>query len=201
MKKKHLIYLILFILVAVWSAIRPYGQILWLLESVPCLLGIALLAATYNRFRFTDITYLFILIHFIILFIGAHYTYSKVPPFDWLKEAFDWSRNNYDKVGHFAQGFVPALIAREILIRSDVLKKRSWLPFIVACICLAISAAYELFEWLVAVVVKQSAEDFLGMQGYEWDTQSDMLCALLGAIVMLLTLSRIQDKQIKALDK
>jgi len=201
MTKKHFIYLIIFIAVGLWSAIHPYGQLLWFLESIPCLLGFAVLAFTYKKFRFTDITYFFILIHFIILFIGAHYTYAKVPLFDWMKETFDWSRNNYDKVGHFAQGFIPAMIVREVLIRLNVLQKRSWLPFIVTCICLAISATYELFEWLVAVVIKQSAEDFLGMQGYEWDTQSDMLCATIGAITMLILLSGIQDKQISLLQK
>lgn len=193
------IYLIIFVLVGIWSAIGAYGTTLWFLESIPCLIGITLLILTYKRFQFTHITYFFILIHFIILFVGAHYTYARVPAFDWLSEVFGWSRNNYDKLGHFAQGFIPAMIAREILIRLDVLKKRSWLPFIVVSICLAISAFYELFEWWAAVVIKQSAEDFLGMQGYEWDTQSDMFCAMIGAISMLILLSKIQDKQIAKL--
>lgn len=161
------------------------------------MLGILILAVTYKRFRFTEITYFFILIHFIVLFIGAHYSYARVPAFDWLKEAFDWNRNNYDKVGHFAQGFIPAMITREILIRLKVLNKRSWLPFLVVSICLAISAAYELLEWLAAVMIKESADDFLGMQGYEWDTQSDMLMATIGAVTMLLLLSKMQDKQIE----
>lgn len=201
MDKKHIIFLAIIIIAGIWSAIGAYGGTLWVLEALPCLIGFALLAATYRRFRFTDVTYLFITIHFIILLIGAHYTYARVPAFDWLSEAFGWSRNNYDKVGHFAQGFIPALITREILIRLDVIRKQSWIPFLVIAICLAISAAYELFEWLVAVLVKQSADDFLGMQGYEWDTQSDMLCATIGAIIMLLTLSKVQDKQIRRLTK
>ncbi|SHG15627.1 DUF2238 domain-containing protein [Dysgonomonas macrotermitis] len=201
MDKKHIIYLAIIIIAGIWSAIGAYGGTLWVLEALPCLIGFALLAVTYRRFRFTDVTYLFITIHFIILFIGAHYTYARVPAFDWLSEVFGWSRNNYDKVGHFAQGFIPALITREILIRLDVIRKQSWIPFLVIAICLAISAAYELFEWLVAVLLKQSADDFLGMQGYEWDTQSDMLCATIGAIIMLLTLSKVQDKQIRRLTK
>jgi len=200
MEKKHWIYIIIILSVGIWSAIGAYGGTLWVLEALPCMLGIAALAFTYKRFKFTDITYFFITIHFIILFIGAHYSYARVPVFDWLKEVFDWSRNNYDKVGHFAQGFVPALIVREVLIRLEVLQKRSWLPFMVVSICLAISAAYELFEWLAAVMIKQSADDFLGMQGYEWDTQSDMLCATIGAITMLIFLSKIQDKQIEQLN-
>lgn len=191
-------FLVIFILVALWSAIDAYGGTLWILESLPCILGFAALAITYKRFKFTDITYTFILIHFVILFIGAHYTYARVPVFDWLSEIFGWSRNNYDKVGHFAQGFIPAMIVREVLIRLDVVRKRSWIPFLVVSICLAISALYELFEWLAAVLIKQSADDFLGMQGYEWDTQSDMLCATIGAITMLVLLSKAQDKQIEA---
>jgi len=194
------LYLVIFVLAGLWSAIGAYGTTLWILESLPCSIGILLLIFTYNRFKFTNITYFFILIHFIVLFIGAHYTYARVPLFDWFSETFDWGRNNYDKVGHFFQGFIPAFIVREILIRLDVVKKRSWIPFLVASICLAISALYELFEWLVAVIIKQSAEDFLGMQGYEWDTQSDMLCAVIGAIVMLLLFSKIHDKQIKKLN-
>jgi putative membrane protein len=196
MKKKHLLYLIIFCIVAIWSAIGAHSGSIWLLESLPCLIGIFVLAITYKKFQFTDISYFFILIHCIILLIGAHYTYAHVPLFDWLQEVFDWKRNNYDKIGHFAQGFIPAMIIRELFIRLEILKKSSWLPFIVTCICLAISAAYELFEWLVAVLIKQSAEDFLGTQGYVWDTQSDMLCAGIGAITMLVVLSKIQDKQI-----
>ncbi|MDU1903421.1 MAG: DUF2238 domain-containing protein [Dysgonomonas sp.] len=196
MEKRHIVYLIIFLLVGIWSGVNAYGGTLWILEALPCMLGILILAVTYKKFQFTEITYFFILIHFIILFIGAHYSYARVPAFDWLKETFDWSRNNYDKVGHFAQGFIPAMITREVLIRLKVLNKRSWLPFMVVSICLAISAAYELFEWLAAVLVKESADDFLGMQGYEWDTQSDMLMATIGAITMLLLLSKAQDKQI-----
>lgn len=196
MEKKHWIFLIIFFIVGIWSGINPYETGLWFLEAGLCIVGVAILAFTFKRFRFTDMTYVFILIHLIILFVGAHYSYAKVPLFDWIKEAFDQSRNNYDKVGHFAQGFIPAMIARELLIRLDVLKKRSWLPFIVICICLAISAFYELIEWWVGALSDDGADDFLGTQGYVWDTQSDMFCAMLGAICMLIFFSKLQDKQI-----
>lgn len=197
MKKKYWVYLIIFFAVALWSGINPYETGLWFLEAGMCLVGVAILALTFKRFKFTDLTYTFILIHIIILFIGAHYSYAKVPLFDWIKDVFDQSRNNYDKVGHFAQGFVPAMIARELLIRLDVLKKRSWLPFLVVSICLAISAFYEFIEWWVAVLSNDVADDFLGTQGYVWDTQSDMFCAMIGAICMLIFFSKIQDKQIQ----
>lgn len=199
MEKKHWIFLIIFFIVGIWSGINPYETGLWFLEAGMCIVGVAILAFTFKRFRFTDMTYVFILIHLIILFVGAHYSYAKVPLFDWIKEVFDQSRNNYDKVGHFAQGFIPAMITRELLIRLDVLKKRSWLPFIVVCICLAISAFYELIEWWVGALSDDGADDFLGTQGYVWDTQSDMFCAMLGAICMLIFFSKLQDKQISKL--
>lgn len=201
MEKKHITYLIVFFGVCLWSGIHPYDQFTWFLEILPCILGFAILAITYNKFRFTNLTYTFILIHFVILFIGSHYTYARVPAFDWIQDLFDQSRNNYDKLGHFAQGFIPALITREVLIQRQIIQKKSWLPFIVTSICLAISALYELFEWLVAVLMGQSADDFLGMQGYEWDTQSDMLYALIGAICMLILLSKTQDKRIRILNE
>lgn len=197
MKKKYWVYLIIFFAVALWSGINPYETGLWFLEAGMCLVGVAILALTFKRFKFTDLTYTFILIHIIILFVGAHYSYAKVPLFDWIRDLFDQSRNNYDKVGHFAQGFVPAMIARELLIRLDVVKKRSWLPFLVVSICLAISAFYEFIEWWVAVLSNDVADDFLGTQGYVWDTQSDMFCAMIGAICMLIFFSKIQDKQIQ----
>lgn len=200
-EKKYLAMLAIFLVVAVWSGINPYETGLWFLEAGMCLIGVLILVFTFKRFRFTDMTYIFILIHIIILFIGAHYSYAKVPLFDWIKETFEQSRNNYDKVGHFAQGFIPAMIARELLIRLDVIKKRSWIPFLVVCICLAISAFYELIEWWVAVLSSDGADDFLGMQGYEWDTQSDMLCAMIGAICMLLFFSKLQNKQIAKMTK
>jgi len=199
MKKNLIVLISLFIIVLIWSGIKPYDSTLWFLETIPVLGGVAVLTFTYRKFKFTDLTYFFIFIHCCILFIGAHYSYAREPLFEWIKESFDLNRNNYDKVGHFAQGFIPALISRELLIRLKIISKRSWIPFITVCICLSISAVYELFEWFVAVMIKQSAEDFLGMQGYEWDTQSDMLCALIGASCAVFFLSKIQDKQIKKL--
>lgn len=188
---------IILIIVTIWSGYQAYDLTLWFLEAGFCFIGIGILAGTYKRFKFTELTYFFIFLHIIILLIGAHYSYSRVPLFNWLQEVMGSSRNNYDKLGHFAQGFIPALIVRELLIRLHVLRLRSWLPFLVVCVCLSISAFYELIEWWFAGIFKQSADDFLGMQGYIWDTQSDMFCALLGAICMLLLLSKLQDKQIR----
>ncbi|MDR1706435.1 DUF2238 domain-containing protein [Dysgonomonas sp.] len=201
MEKKHWIFLAIFFVVAIWSGIGAYETGLWFLEAGICVAGVAVLAVTFKRFKFTDMTYFFILIHFIILFVGAHYSYARVPIFDWIREVFDQSRNNYDKVGHFAQGFIPAMIARELIIRLDVVKKKGWIPFFVICICMAISAFYEFIEWWVAVLSGDGAEDFLGMQGYEWDTQSDMFCAMTGAICMLIFFSKLQNKQIKLISK
>lgn len=201
MDKKLYGYLVVFFLVAIWSGYNAFEPVLWWLEAGLCIAGLIALMVTYKKFKFTEITYFFILIHFIILFVGAHYSYSRVPLFNWIQELMESSRNNYDKVGHFAQGFVPAMIVREILIRLDVVRKKGWIPFLVICICLAISAFYELIEWWGALLIESSAEDFLGTQGYEWDTQSDMLMAMIGAICMLLFLSKVQDKQIEKLKK
>ncbi|MDR2955937.1 MAG: DUF2238 domain-containing protein [Prevotella sp.] len=200
MKIKYWVYLAIFLVATIWSGIGAYEAGLWFLEAGMCLVGVAILIATFKRFKFTDMTYFFILVHILILLVGAHYSYARVPLFDWIREVFDQSRNNYDKVGHFAQGFIPAMIARELLIRLEVIRKKSWIPFLVICICLAISAFYELIEWWVAVLSKDGAEDFLGMQGYEWDTQSDMFFAMIGAICMLLFFSGWQNKQIQKLD-
>lgn len=196
---KYWLALLIFTLVAIWSGIKSYDPTLWLLEAGLCLVGVLVLIATFKRFRFTDVTYFFILVECIVLLVGAHYSYARVPLFDWISDVFDWQRNNYDKVGHFCQGFVPAFISREILVRLKVINGRGWLNFIVVCISLAISAFYELIEWWGAILVERSAEDFLGMQGYVWDTQSDMLCAMTGAIIMLIFFSGIQDKQIRKL--
>lgn len=198
-KIQHWIYLAIFIIASLWSGYNAYDLTLWFLEAGMCLVGVAVLIFTYTRFRFTELTYAFILIHIIVLLIGAHYSYAKVPAFDWLAEAFGWTRNNYDKLGHFMQGFVPAMIIREVLMRRQVLQKKSWLPFIVVSICLAISAFYELIEWWVAVSMKDVGNDFLGTQGYEWDTQSDMFLAMIGATTMLILFSKLQNMQIKQL--
>lgn len=157
------------------------------------MIGGGLLAASYNSFRLTSILYFFILLHCIVLMIGGHYTYAEVPFFDGL---FGAERNNYDKVGHFFQGFVPALLAREILIRKDVVNGKAWLNVIIVAICLAFSAFYELIEWWVALASGEDAEAFLGTQGYVWDTQSDMALALIGAIFSIVLLAKLHDSQL-----
>jgi putative membrane protein len=159
------------------------------------------MAATYNRFRLTPLAYFLILVHSIILMVGGHYTYAEVPLFDWIRDIFGMARNNYDKIGHLAQGFIPAVIAREILLRLKVISKKSWLAFIVICICLAISAFYELIEWCAALLSGAAAEAFLGTQGYIWDTQSDMAIALLGTTLALLFLAKIHDRQLQDIIK
>lgn len=182
-----------------WSAIDPRDGFTWFLEVVPALVGAAVLAATRKRFPLTTLAYVLILGHCVVLMVGGHYTYAEVPLFDRLAEVFGWQRNNYDKVGHFVQGFVPAIVAREILIRKGVVHGRRWLAFLVVCFCLALSAFYELIEWWVAIASGASAEAFLGTQGYVWDTQSDMALALLGAVVAVGVLGRAQDRQLEAL--
>lgn len=182
----------------VWSGINPKDQFTWFLEVAPALIGVALIAVSYKSFRLTPILYFFILAHCVVLMIGGHYTYAEVPLFDGL---FGAERNNYDKVGHFFQGFVPALLAREILIRKHVVNQDIWRGFIVVSICLAFSAFYELIEWWVAILSSEDAEAFLGTQGYIWDTQSDMALALVGAISSLLLLSWIHNKQLHSISE
>ncbi|RDC65971.1 DUF2238 domain-containing protein [Adhaeribacter pallidiroseus] len=190
---------LIFSLVFIWSAITPKDYFTWLLEVFPAILGVLVLFFTRKTFPLTRLTYLLILGHCCILMVGGHYTYAEVPLFNWLKEALHQTRNNYDKVGHFAQGFVPAIISREILVRKQVINRRSWLFFIVVTICVFISVLYEFLEWLVAELSGESADAFLGAQGYVWDTQSDMLFATIGAIMALLTLSKLHDQQLKAI--
>lgn len=185
----------------IWSAINPKEYFTWFLEVLPAVLGILVLIFTFKKFRFTNLLYLLIFFQCAILIVGGHYTYAEVPLFDWIRDVFGQSRNNYDKLGHLAQGFVPAMIARELLIRKKVVLKTSWLSFIVVCIALAISAAYELIEWAVSVLSGEGGDSFLGTQGYIWDTQSDMLFALIGAIMALLTLSKIHNKQLSKCKK
>lgn len=193
-------WIAIFFLVLIWSAISPHDYFTWFLEVLPALIGFVVLGLTYKRFKLTGLTYALILIHCIILMIGGHYTYAKVPFFDWVKDFFELSRNNYDKVGHFAQGFIPAIIAREILIRKAVVNAKSWLNFLIVCFCLAFSAFYELIEWWVAELTGESSEAFLGTQGYMWDTQSDMALAMFGAIIALLFLSKLHDKQLQRIE-
>jgi len=185
----------------VWSGVKPHDFFTWFLEVLPALIALIILIITYKYFKFTRFIYWLILIHAIILMVGGHYTYAQVPLFNWIRDAFNLTRNHYDKVGHFVQGFVPAIIVREILIRKSPLKPGKWLFFIVVSICLAVSAFYELIEWWVALATGSAAEAFLGTQGYVWDTQSDMALALLGAILALIFLSRYHDKCLAGIKK
>ncbi|MGB5326530.1 MAG: DUF2238 domain-containing protein [Pseudomonadales bacterium] len=188
----------IFALVLVWSGISPKDQLTWLLEVAPALIGAAIMALTYNSFRLTPVLYFLILLHCIILMVGGHYTYAEVPLFDNL---FGSERNNYDKLGHFFQGFVPALLAREVLIRKHVVSGDSWRTFLIVSVCLAFSAFYELIEWWVALISGAGSEAFLGTQGYIWDTQSDMFYALIGAVLSLWLLSGMHNRQLAHLPK
>jgi putative membrane protein len=171
----------------------------WWLESFPALIALPVLGITYKRFQFTRLVYVLIALHACILLVGAHYTYERVPLFNWIRDHFHLHRNDYDKLGHLAQGFVPAIIAREILIRRRVVATGWWLVFLVMCVCMAISACYELLEWGVALLEGSGADAFLATQGDPFDTQSDMFCALIGAAAALLMLTRTHDRQIARL--
>lgn len=190
---------VIFAAVLLWSGIGPHDYPTWMLEVLPAVLGAVALLLTRAKFPLTSLAYVLILVHCIILIVGGHYTYAEVPLFDWIQEAFDQSRNNYDKLGHFVQGFVPAIVAREIVIRNDVFRSAAWRNFFIVCFCLAVSAFYELIEWWVALLSEEAAESFLGTQGYAWDTQSDMGFALTGAILALLLLGRWHDRQLRSL--
>lgn len=198
-ERYHKFLLFVFLAVLLWSVIQPKDLFTWFLEVVPALIAIIVLAFTYLRFRLTNLAYTLICIHSIILMIGGHYTYAEMPLFSWLRDEFDLARNYYDRVGHFAQGFVPAIIAREIIVRTSPLRTGKMLFFLVVCVCLAISAAYEFFEWWVALAVGENADAFLATQGDAWDTQWDMFLALCGAIVSLLTLQKFHNKQLHSL--
>jgi putative membrane protein len=199
MSKAAWSWLVVFVAVLLWSGWQPHDYPTWWLEVLPALLGLLILAFTRKRFPLTPLLYVLILIHAIILMVGGHYTYAEVPAGDWVRDLTGGERNNYDKLGHLAQGFVPAMVARELLLRLRVLANKSWLGFLVICICLAISAFYELIEWWVALISSEAAESFLGTQGYVWDTQSDMFMALVGAVAALLLLSRMHDRQLAAM--
>ncbi|HEV7551122.1 MAG TPA: DUF2238 domain-containing protein [Candidatus Angelobacter sp.] len=190
-----------FTIVLAWSAIHPHDYFTWALEVFPAFIGFAALLLTYPKFRFTTFVYCLITLHACILFVGGHYTYAEVPLFNWIRDHFHFARNDYDRVGHFAQGFVPALVAREILLRQKIVLRRGWLFFIVLSICLAISAAYELLEWRVAVATGSAADAFLGTQGDPWDTQEDMATAAVGALSALLLFSRWHDRLILRIEE
>jgi len=201
MNIKTLIWVSIFLSVLVWSAIEPADILTWWMEVIPALAGFVIMFITRQRFPLTELVYLLILIHAVILMVGGHYTYAEVPVGDWLRDLNGGDRNNYDKLGHLAQGFIPAMIAREIMIRNKVVVAKGWLTFLVLSVALAISAFYELVEWWAALLSAEAADSFLGTQGYVWDTQSDMLWALCGAILSLLTLSKLHDRQIRSLAK
>jgi putative membrane protein len=196
----ELILLAIVVLVFLWSGISPHDRFTWVLEVFPVLLGVPALIYVYPRFRFTPLVYTLLAMHAIILMVGGKYTYAEVPLGFWLKEAFGLARNHYDRIGHFAQGLVPALVAREILFRRSPLRGSRWLPFIVICFCLALSALYELIEFWTALATGEAAEAFLGTQGDPWDTQWDMMMALIGAATALLVLSKPHNRQLKALE-
>lgn len=188
-------------IVFVWSGVAPYDRMTWVLEVFPVIIGVPLLIATYRRFPLSHLSYFLIAVHAVILMVGGKYTYALVPVGDWVSDAFGLARNHYDRFGHFAQGFVPAILAREILLRTSPLRSGKWLRFIVVSICLAISATYELLEWITAVAAGDGSIDFLGTQGDVWDAQKDMLLAMIGSIIALMTLSRSHDRSMEEIER
>lgn len=193
----HLALLAIVAIVFAWSGWHPHDRFTWWLEIAPGLAGLAILLATYRRFQLTTFCYALIALHICVLCVGGHYTYARVPLFDWLRPIFHWQRNHYDRLGHFLQGFVPAIIAREVIIRLDILNRKKWLPFLVVSVCLAISAFYELIEWWMAVTSGGAANDFIGSQGDVWDTQEDMCMALIGAVCALVFFSHFHDRALR----
>ena len=197
---QSLLWLAVFTLLLLWSGIEPSSRFTWVLEVAPALIGLFVLIVTRRYFPLTPLLYGLILLHSLILMVGGHYTYAEVPLFDWIAEWTGGTRNNFDKVGHFAQGFVPTLIVREIVIRREIILKPFWVGFFSLCFSLAFSAFYELIEWWVALWVGESSQAFLGTQGYVWDTQSDMFYALVGGLIALLLMSHWHNRQIRTLE-
>jgi putative membrane protein len=185
--------------VFVWSGWHPHDRLTWVLEVFPVVVAVPILVVTRRRFPLTPLAYVLIAIHAVVLMIGGRYTYAEVPLFNWIRDAFDLARNHYDRVGHFMQGFVPAIVAREVLLRTTPLRRGGWLFFLVLCVVLAISATYELVEWAAAVASGSRADAFLGAQGDPWDTQKDMALAAVGGIAAQLLLSRFHDRQLERL--
>ncbi len=181
------------------SGVAPRDRLTWWMEVAPFLLAAPILVATYRRFRFSDLVYALVAVHACVLFLGGHYTYAEVPLGFWAERAFGFSRNHYDRVGHFFQGAVPALVTRELLVRTGAVRRGRWVPFLSVCVPLAFSALYELVEWRAAVGLGQSADAFLGTQGDPWDTQQDMAMCLVGATVSLVLLSRRHDRSMERL--
>jgi putative membrane protein len=196
--REPLVLLALAGLVLIASGIRPFDRATWWLEVAPVLIGAPVLVATFSRFRLSPLLYRLLFLHAVILMVGGHYTYARVPVGSWVQDWLDLSRNHYDRLGHLAQGFIPAILAREILIRLSPLRRGRWLCLLVICMCLAFSAFYELLEWWAALIGGAASESFLGTQGDVWDTQWDMFLALCGAISALLLLSRAHDRSMKS---
>lgn len=199
MTRYPLILLTLVVFALMVSAIGPYDRTTWWLEIFPILIGAPILLATYRRFPLTSLLYTLLAIHALILVVGGHYTYARVPLGFWAQEIFGFARNHYDRLGHFAQGFIPAILVREILLRTSPLRPGRWLFVLVTAVCLAFSACYEFIEWWTALLGGHSAEAFLGTQGDVWDTQWDMFMALLGAMTAQLVLAKAHDRALKAL--
>jgi len=179
-----------------WSAYQPKEYFTWFLEILPVLIAWPVLYYSRKKFPLTDLSYAFVTLHFLVLIIGGKYTYAEVPLFSWVRDAFGHSRNNYDKIGHFMQGFVPALLCMEIFTRKKVINGERWQFFLITCTCLGFSAFYELIEWWVSALTEDGSDAFLGTQGYVWDTQSDMLLALCGAVLAQVLLSKVLAKQL-----
>lgn len=200
-KQAHGLLLATVLMLLAISAIRPHDYFTWLLEVAPVLIGVPLLIWTYGRFRLTTLLYILLSVHASILITGGHYTYAEVPLFNWLRDTLGLSRNHYDRLGHFAQGFVPAILAREILIRKSPIQPGKWLTFLSVAICLAFSALYELIEWWAALATGEAATAFLGTQGDPWDTQWDMFLALNGACISLSLLTRVHDRALRSFQR
>ncbi|HWT29234.1 MAG TPA: DUF2238 domain-containing protein [Methylophilaceae bacterium] len=198
-RRYHGVLLATLAAVFIWSLVRPHDGFTWLLEAFPVIIGLPILLLTYRRFPFSRLAYGLLLLHAVILLVGAHYTYAEMPLFNWLRDSYDLDRNYYDRLGHLAQGFIPAIVVREILLRQSPLKPGKWLAFVVLSICLAISALYEMLEWWVAVASGSDAVAFLATQGDVWDTQWDMFLCLLGAIASLTLLSHRHDRSLTRL--
>jgi putative membrane protein len=196
MDRRLVWFLVLLLPVVGWSWIEPHDRFTWWLESVPVVIGVPIVMVFQKRFPFSTVLLVLLWLHCVILVTGGHYTYARVPLGEWAKDWFGWSRNHYDKLGHFAQGFVPAILTRELLVRTSPLRGSRWLGFLTVCVCLAFSAFYELIEWFTAVMSGAAADDFLGTQGDPWDTQTDMLMALIGAILAIGLLSKRHDRSI-----
>lgn len=192
--------LVVVLAVLVWSGVAPHDRFTWILEVAPVLIGLPILLATHRRFPLTPLLYTLLAVHACILMVGGKYTYAEVPVGFWVRDALGLARNHYDRLGHFAQGFVPAILARELLVRTSPLRGSRWLPFVVVAFCLAFSAFYELIEWWTALASGDASTAFLGTQGDVWDTQWDMFLALVGAITALLLLSRAHDGQLARLE-